>query len=53
MNRRWSSGSSDGLVRANSKVLSRSSSTPDELTKRRCIASDELCQRPCAVEGNG
>jgi hypothetical protein len=42
----------DGLEEANSMVLARSPSAPDEPTVRRCIASDELCQRSCEVEGN-
>jgi hypothetical protein len=45
MNRRVSSGSSDGRVKANKDGLAAGSSTPDELTHRRCIASEQLCQR--------
>jgi hypothetical protein len=37
---------------ANCKVLVRSPSAPYEPTHRRCIASDELCQRLCAVDDN-
>jgi hypothetical protein len=47
MNRRWSSSSSDGLEEANIKVLAMRTSTPEELTMRRCIASDELCMVMC------
>jgi hypothetical protein len=39
-------------VGANNKVLARSPSAPDEPMHRRCIESDELCQRSCVVEGN-
>jgi hypothetical protein len=52
MNRWWSSGSSDGLEEANRKVLAARSSAPDEPMVRRYIASEQLCQRSCAVEGN-
>jgi hypothetical protein len=44
MNWRWSSGSSDDLEDADSKVLARNSSAPDDPTHRRCIALEQLCQ---------
>jgi hypothetical protein len=47
MNQRVSSGSSDGLVEANSKDLPTRSSAPDDPTHRRSIASEQLCQRRC------
>jgi hypothetical protein len=50
MNRRVRSGSSDGHLEANSKVLAVGSSAPDDPTVRRSIASEQLCQRSCAVE---
>jgi hypothetical protein len=50
MNRRVRSGSYDGHVEANSKVLAVGSSAPDDPTVRRSIASEQLCQRSCAVE---
>jgi hypothetical protein len=52
MNRWLSSGSSD-VKTANSKVFARTPSAPDELTLRPVEASDDLCQRSCAVECNG
>jgi hypothetical protein len=50
MNRQVCSGSSDGRVEANSKVLVAGSSAPYDPTERWCIASERLCQRSCAVE---
>jgi hypothetical protein len=44
----WSRGTiglSDGRMEANRDVLAAGSSTPDEPTHRRCIASEQLCQR--------
>jgi hypothetical protein len=44
----WSRGSvglSDGRMEANRDVLAVGSSSPDEPTHRRCIASEQLCQR--------
>jgi hypothetical protein len=44
----WSRGSidlSDGRVEANRGDLSAESSAPDDPTHRRCIASEQLCQR--------
>jgi hypothetical protein len=44
----WSRGSvglSDGRVKANRDNLVAGSSAPDELMHRRCIASEQLCQR--------
>jgi hypothetical protein len=44
----WSRGSvglSDGHVKANRDDLAVGSSAPDELTHRRCIASEQLCHR--------
>jgi hypothetical protein len=45
MNRRVSSGSSDGRVEANRDDLAAGSSAPDEPTVHRCIVSEQLCQR--------
>jgi hypothetical protein len=45
MNRRVSSSSSDGRVKANRDGLAAGSSAPDEPTVRRCIASKQLCQQ--------
>jgi hypothetical protein len=45
MNRRVSSGSSDGCVKANRDGLAAGSSAPDEPTVRQCNASEQLCQR--------
>jgi hypothetical protein len=42
---RWSVGLSDGRVEANRGDLSAESSAPDDPTHRRCIASEQLCQR--------
>jgi hypothetical protein len=53
MNRRWSSGSSDALEGANSKVLARSSSAPDDPTHRRSITSEQLCQRISTAKWRG
>jgi hypothetical protein len=50
MNRRVSSGSSDGRVDATRDVLAVGSSTLDDLTERQSIASEQLCQRSCAME---
>jgi hypothetical protein len=50
MNRWVSSGSSDGRMEATRDVLAVGSLAPDDLTERRNIASEQLCQRPCAVE---
>jgi hypothetical protein len=50
MNRRVCSGSSDGRVEATREVLVAGSSTPDDPTVRRSIASEQLCQRSCVVE---
>jgi hypothetical protein len=44
----WSKGSvglSDGRVEANRDDLVAGSSAPDDPTHRRCIASEQLCQR--------
>jgi hypothetical protein len=44
----WSRGSvglSDGCVKANRGDLAVGSSAPDDLTHRRCIASEQLCHR--------
>jgi hypothetical protein len=43
MNRRVSSGSSDGCMEANTDDLAAGSSTLDEPTVRRCIASESFC----------
>jgi hypothetical protein len=40
MNRRVSSGSTDGRVKANRDGLAAGTSVPNELTVRRCIASE-------------
>jgi hypothetical protein len=50
MNRRVSNGSSDGRMEATREVLAVGSSAPDDPTVRRSIASEQLCQRSCAVE---
>jgi hypothetical protein len=50
MNRRVSSGSSDGRVEANKDDLAAGSSAPDDPTVHRSIASEQLCQWSCAVE---
>jgi hypothetical protein len=42
---RESVGLSDGRLEANRHDLSAESSAPDDPTHRRCIASEELCQR--------
>jgi hypothetical protein len=55
----WSRGSvglSDGRVKANRDDLVTGSSAPDDPTHRRCIASEQLCQRTSTVMcggGNG
>jgi hypothetical protein len=55
----WSRGSvglSDGRVEANRDDLVAGSSAPGEPTHRRCIASEQLCQRTSMVMcggGNG
>jgi hypothetical protein len=44
----WSRGSvglSDGRMEANRDELVVGSSAPDDPTDRRCIASEQLCQR--------
>jgi hypothetical protein len=44
----WSRGSvglSDDRVETNRDDLVAGSSAPDDLTHRRCIASEQLCQR--------
>jgi hypothetical protein len=49
----WSRGSvglSDGRMEATRDVLVVGSSAPDDLTERQSIASEQLCQRSCAVE---
>jgi hypothetical protein len=43
MNRRVSSGSSDGRMKANRDGLAAGSSAPYEPTVRRCKASEQLC----------
>jgi hypothetical protein len=43
MNRRVSSGSSDGRVEAYRDDLATGSSAPDEPTMRRCNGSEQLC----------
>jgi hypothetical protein len=50
MNRRVSSGSSNGRVEATREVLVAESSAPDDPTVHRSIASEQLCERSCAVE---
>jgi hypothetical protein len=50
MNRWVCSGSSDDRVEATRDVLAAGSSALDDLTVRRSIASERLCQRSCAVE---
>jgi hypothetical protein len=45
MNRWVSSGLSDGYEETNRDGLARSPSALDEPTHRRCIASEQLCQR--------
>jgi hypothetical protein len=42
---RWSVGLSDGRVKANRGDLGAGSSALNEPTHRRCIASEQLCQR--------
>jgi hypothetical protein len=42
---RGSVGLSDGRVKANRGDLVAGSSAPDDPTHRRCIASEQLCQR--------
>jgi hypothetical protein len=44
----WSKGSvglSDGRMEATTDVLAAGSSAPDDPTDRRCIASEQLCQK--------
>jgi hypothetical protein len=50
MNRHVSSGSSDGLVEANSKVLAVGFSAPDDPTVRRSIASVQFYHRTSMAE---
>jgi hypothetical protein len=47
MNRRVSSGSSDGRVKANRDGLAAGSSALVEPTVHRCNASEQLCQQSC------
>jgi hypothetical protein len=42
---RWSVGLFDSRVKANRGDLGVGSSAPDDPTHRRCIASEQLCQR--------
>jgi hypothetical protein len=50
---RWSVGLSDGRVKANRGDLSAESSAPDDPTHRRCIASEQLCQRTSTAKWCG
>jgi hypothetical protein len=50
MNRRVNSGSSDGRVEATRDVLAAGSSAQYDPMEHRSIASEQLCQRSCAVE---
>jgi hypothetical protein len=50
MNRWVCSGSSGDHVEATRDVLAAGSLAPDDLTERRCKASEQLCQRSCSVE---
>jgi hypothetical protein len=50
INRRVSSGSSNGRMKANRDVLAAGSSVPDEPTVHWSIVLEHLCQRSCAVE---
>jgi hypothetical protein len=50
MNRQVCSGSSDGHVKAIGEVLAAESSAPDDPTKPRCIVSEQLYQRSCAMK---
>jgi hypothetical protein len=52
MNRWWGSGSSDDLKDVDRMVLAVGSSALDDLTVRQSIASEQLCQWSCAMEGN-
>jgi hypothetical protein len=52
----WSRGSvglSDGRVEATREVLAVGSSAPDDPTHRRCIASEQLCQRISTTKCRG
>jgi hypothetical protein len=52
----WSRGSvdlSDSRVKANRDDLVAGSSAPDDPTHRRCIASEQLCQRTSTVMCSG
>jgi hypothetical protein len=50
MNRWLCSGSSDGRVEATRDILATGSSALDNPTHHHSIASEQLCQRSCAVE---
>jgi hypothetical protein len=53
MNRWVSSGLSDGYEETNRDGLARSPSAPDEPTHRRCIASEQFCQRTSTATWRG
>jgi hypothetical protein len=50
---RWSVGLSDGRVKANRGDLGARSSAPDDPTHRRCIASEQLCQKTSTAMWRG
>jgi hypothetical protein len=50
---RWSVGLSDGRLEAKRGDLDAGSSAPDDPTHRRCIASEQLCQRTSTAKWRG